>query len=100
LDLIRLLRNEFAHSRKPFGFDTPEVKAVCGKLKIPDLPDANIPHGFLERVPFEQLKAASDISNPRTRYISACHNLSYRLLNAGGGFRAGMAIGARPPDLP
>jgi hypothetical protein len=100
LDLIQLLRNAFAHSRKPFGFDAPEVKAVCDELKIPDLPGAYIPDGFLERVPFEQLKAANDISNPRTRYISACHNLSYRLLNAGGGFRVGMAVGARPPDLP
>jgi hypothetical protein len=46
LNLIRILRNEFAHSRKPFGFDAPEVKAVCDELKIPDLPGAYIPDGF------------------------------------------------------
>jgi hypothetical protein len=82
LDLIRLLRNEFAHSRKPFGFSTPEVKAVCDRLQMPDRPGAYIPHGFLERVPIEELKAAGDKANPRTRYITACHNLAYRMLVA------------------
>ena len=82
LDLIRLLRNEFAHSRKPFGFSTPPVKAVCDKLKIPDRPGAYIPHGFLERVPHDALAAATDKTNPRTRYIMACHNLAYRMFVA------------------
>jgi hypothetical protein len=82
LDLVRLLRNEFAHSRKPFGFSTPEVKAVCDRLRMPDQPGAYIPHGFLERVSHEDLKAAADKTDPKTRYIMACHNLAYRMLVA------------------
>src|SRR3954465_14012986 len=38
LDIIRLLRNEFAHSRKSFGFSDPPVAAVCGQLRSPDWP--------------------------------------------------------------
>jgi hypothetical protein len=79
LDLIRLLRNEFAHSRKSFDFNTPEVKVVCDKLQIPDLPGAYIPHFFRQRVSNDRLVTANDNSNPRTRYIIACHNLAHRM---------------------
>jgi hypothetical protein len=58
LDLIRFLRNEFAHSRIPFGFTTPEVRAVCDRFKIVDLPGNLIPHGYSSRVPDEE----SDLS--------------------------------------
>lgn len=34
LDLLREIRNAIAHSKKPLGFDTPEVKAVCRRLKL------------------------------------------------------------------
>lgn len=89
LDLIRVLRNEFAHSRMSFGFITPEVKAVCDRLKMPDLPESYIPHGYLNRVPHEELAAASDKSHPKTRFISACHNVAYRMLVAREGPKAG-----------
>ena len=82
MDLIRLLRNEFAHSRMPFDFNTPEVKPICDKLKMPDLPGAYIPHGFLSRVSESELRAARDMSNPKTRFVSACHNLAYRMIVA------------------
>ena len=36
LDLIRVMRNEFAHSRKSFGFTDDPVAAVCKQLKSPD----------------------------------------------------------------
>jgi hypothetical protein len=36
LDLIRLMRNEFAHSRQSFGFLDPPVAAVCRQLRSPD----------------------------------------------------------------
>jgi DNA-binding MltR family transcriptional regulator len=36
VDLIRELRNEFAHSRKSFGFEQEEVAAVCAKLQLPN----------------------------------------------------------------
>lgn len=37
LDLIREIRNVFAHSRKPLSFDTKQVRAACAHLKIPDI---------------------------------------------------------------
>jgi hypothetical protein len=74
------LRNEFAHSRRSFKFTTPEVKAVCDELKIPDLQGAYIPPGLLQRVSHEGLKDASDSSHPKTRYIMACENLIFRML--------------------
>jgi DNA-binding MltR family transcriptional regulator len=40
LNLIKLLRNEFAHSSRAFNFQTPEVIAVCNELKIPKLQDS------------------------------------------------------------
>ena len=36
LDLIRLIRNEFAHCRRPLRFELAVVKAVCDRLQIPD----------------------------------------------------------------
>jgi len=35
LNLIKELRNQFAHSRRPFDFQTPEVVAVCNQLRSP-----------------------------------------------------------------
>jgi hypothetical protein len=49
LDLIKFLRNEFAHSRLPFDFKTPEVRAVCDQLKIVEVPGITIPHGYISR---------------------------------------------------
>ena len=40
LKLIKELRNQFAHSRIAFDFQTPEVAAVCNELKVPKLPDS------------------------------------------------------------
>jgi hypothetical protein len=80
LYLIRTIRNEFAHSRKPFDFDTPEVKNVCAFLKTPDIPGVHIPHGYLNTVPNDMLEAATDISHGRTRYVTACFAVSERML--------------------
>jgi hypothetical protein len=89
LDLIRFLRNEFAHSRIPFGFKTPEVQAVCDRFQIVDLPGGQIPHGYLSRVPDEELEAAKDKTYPKTRFITECHHLSYRMLSVINGPQAG-----------
>lgn len=89
LNLVRFLRNEFAHSRMPFGFRTPEVRAVCSHLQIIDLPGTHIPFGYLNRVSHEDLKAAHDKTDPKTRFISTCHNLSYRMSVKRDGPRAG-----------
>jgi hypothetical protein len=94
LDLIRLMRNEFAHSRKSFNFETPQIADVCQQLRSPDWPGAFIPHGFLEAVPDEDLGDAASKEHPRTRYISACHVLSERLLG-----NSRKAAGPMPVDL-
>ena len=80
LNLIRILRNEFAHSRMPFDFSTPEVCAVCDNFKMVDLPGNTLPFGYLNRVSHGELEAAVDKTNPKTRFISTCHNISYRML--------------------
>lgn len=86
LDLIRILRNEFAHSRRSFNFEMSAVKNVCNHLKAPDSPRAFIPHGYLSSVTDKELKDASDKKHPRTRYIMTCHIIAERLL-----------LNARPP---
>ena len=89
LDLVRLLRNEFAHSRIPFKFTTKEVRAVCDKFKIVDLPGSLIPHGYLSRVPHDELGNSADKGHPRTRFITECHALAYRMIMTTNGPRPG-----------
>jgi hypothetical protein len=89
LDLIRFLRNEFAHSRIPFRFTTPEVRAVCDRFQIIDLPGNFIPRGYLNRVPESELEAATDRTHPKTRFITECHSLAYRIILVTHGPRAG-----------
>jgi len=84
LDLIRELRNGFAHSRNSFEFVTPEVAAMCRELRAPDAPGSFIPHSYLATVDHEKLGEASDKSHPRTRFLSACHTISERLLSNAG----------------
>src|SRR5258708_26370800 len=50
LDLIRLLRNEFGHTRMPINFGTPEVHEVCKQFKIIDLRDSWINEVYLTEV--------------------------------------------------
>jgi hypothetical protein len=80
LELVRLIRNEFAHSRISFEFTTPVVADVCRQLRAPDAPGAFIPRGYLQAASDDDLADASDKAHPRTRYISTCHILAERLL--------------------
>ena len=100
LDLIRLLRNEFAHSRISFGFTAPAVAAVCAQLKILEEPYHQIPFGYLQAVPKDELANASDLNHPRTRYISACHNLGYRLFIKREGAHPGDIVFPNDEPLP
>lgn len=81
LDIVRVMRNEFAHSRKSFNFTTPQVAAVCAELKAPNSTGGFIPMRWLEAVSEDELGEASDKCHPRTRYISTCHILAERLLS-------------------
>ncbi len=77
LDLIRELRNGFAHTRHPTTFSTPQVAEVCRCLKLPDnlqlsvVPDSYYAY-FLQKV--------ADQAHPRTRFTVACHTISAHLL--------------------
>jgi hypothetical protein len=82
LDLIRLLQNEFAHSRKSFGFATPQVAAVCAELKSPEWPGSFVPLGIQELAKDnDELAASVDMANAKSRYVKACYTISERLLD-------------------
>ena len=80
LDLIRELRNGFAHTRHPMTLSTPHVAEVCKFLKLPDDKKlrATGPQPYYDRYP--DLAVAADQSHPRTRFTVACHTISVRLL--------------------
>ncbi len=99
LDLIRLLRNGFAHSRRHIDFDTPQTAAVCKHLKYPDLPGAFMQFTSLERAAAELGKA--DLAKSGTRYRIACHTISSRLIkNVSRLQRLGPHRMEPPPQLP
>jgi len=89
LDLIRFLRNEFAHSRMSFSFDTPEVRAVCDRFKIVDLAGSAIPYGYIRRAEDDRQEMVTITSDPKTRFIASCHSISYRMLVARDGAKEG-----------
>jgi hypothetical protein len=81
LDLIRILRNGFAHSRIHFQFTTSEVAGVCSQLRAPDSAGAFIPHAWLRLASKDDLSDAADTKHPRTRYVMTCHIIAERLLS-------------------
>jgi hypothetical protein len=70
LDLIRLLRNEFAHSLMPISFETPEVQAVCQQFRLLDLPDSLLNHVYLARVTGLDPDLMRDRNHPKTRFFA------------------------------
>jgi hypothetical protein len=99
LNIIKLLRNEFAHSRVPFDFQTPQVIAVCNELQVPKLPDSN------SSFPLMTTNAPSrfgitGIPPSWTLFVSACHNIAYRLLVKRDGIRAGDFVFVNDEPLP
>jgi hypothetical protein len=91
LDLIRILRNEFAHSRKSFDLTTPEVASVCGNLRMPKRHSGFIPSAWLRSVPSSEAENARNIDHPRTRFITTCHILAEGLLGNSGQVYEGSA---------
>jgi hypothetical protein len=106
LDLIRTLRNAFAHSRISFDFEAPEVRAVCDQLKPPDLPESVSPFPLLEtwarygNMPSEDMRWAVDGTHPKTRFISTCHNAVVRMNIGRLGFRPGDFVYSNDDPLP
>ena len=79
LDIIRTIRNEFAHSRKQFGFDTPELADVSAHLQTPDFPGAFMEFTSLERA---AAQLGANLKDASTRYRTASQTLSSRLLQS------------------
>ena len=78
LDLIRLLRNGFAHCSRPMSFSTTEVAAVCKYLQVPSINGIGItPQGFLKT----KRNFNPNLQDPKTRYISACYSIARHLLD-------------------
>jgi DNA-binding MltR family transcriptional regulator len=78
LNIIREVRNGFAHDRRPLTFATPEVADMCKHLKLPDYKSVAIPTGYLKVA--KDKSAAKDMKNPKTRYIVACFTISHFLM--------------------
>jgi hypothetical protein len=97
LDLVRFMRNEFAHSRKPMTFETAEVIAVCAHLQFPELPMVNIPTGGLDRTLAPE---DYDKTIAKTRYRITCHNITVRLIALNMGIAAHPDIKLPPDPLP
>jgi hypothetical protein len=70
LDLLRHLRNAFAHSHVPITFETPEVAGAIGQFKLQTLlPPYNL---GAERKPYPD--------EPRARFHHACETMSHNLI--------------------
>jgi len=92
LYFIKELRNEFAHSRRPFDFQTPQVVAVCNELKVPHLDDSSDP--FKSRI------GAEAKSKSWMLFVSACHNIAYRMLVKREGPKEGDFVFINDEPLP
>lgn len=79
LNIIRHLRNQFAHSRKPIEFTTPVVRVCCENLSYPDEPGVLLSFRMINAVSNERLQQASDRTHPRTRYFTACNEIAQRI---------------------
>lgn len=79
LNIIRTLRNQFAHSRKPIKFSTGVVKIACSHLMLPDQPGVFLNFSMLNKTSRRRLKAASDKKHPRTRFFTACNEIAQRI---------------------
>jgi hypothetical protein len=85
LNLIRTLRNGFAHSRKPMRFTTPVVRKICDRLMFPDFPNVTLSFEMLDKTPKRKLPNASDKKHPRTRYFTTCNEIARRIWYVRGG---------------
>jgi hypothetical protein len=85
LNIIRRMRNQFAHSRRPIEFVTPVVKTCCDELVYPTQPNVFVPFNYLNKVSDERLEDASDRTHPRTRFFISCHEITQRIFFIRGG---------------
>jgi hypothetical protein len=77
LDIIRELRNGFAHTRRPLEFETKEVTDMCNYLRLPDSKMSQQPPIYSERYP---ITVATDNNHPRTRFTAVCYTITVHLM--------------------
>ncbi|HEX4114027.1 MAG TPA: hypothetical protein VH020_15955 [Stellaceae bacterium] len=80
LDIIRELRNGFAHVRLPMALETPAIAGMCKHLKLPDMPGNMLPYAYSEKF---DLKIVTDETHPRTRFTRSCHTIALRFIELG-----------------
>jgi hypothetical protein len=85
LNIIRNLRNQFAHSRMPIAFTTPVVQACCDELVYPDAPGVTLSFKMINTVSEQRFEQASDKHHPRTRYFTSCNEIAQRIYFIRGG---------------
>lgn len=88
LNILREIRNFFAHEMAPLNFKTPEIAQACGELIVPD------PH-FI--VPVGSLKTTT----AREQYLSTALAIGATvLMNITGTWWEGEAEERKPTPLP
>lgn len=81
LDLIREIRNQVAHSFRPFRFNIPVVKQACMTLLLPDDFASGFEERTLHKARRRNLKRwRSNRDKPRDRFEIAAHALLYGLI--------------------
>ena len=83
-DLLREIRNAVAHSRRPLSFVTPEIAAVCGRLKTREQ--------MVDRDAAVAAEFEKDTKGPKLRYVAMSFLIFQQLRRA--------ASAAPPRDRP
>jgi hypothetical protein len=78
LDLVRHVRNEFAHTLRPLDFTVSAVADVCAELEYCDLDGVETPSSYFQGAPDQ--KVARSMMNARTRYFTTCHEIASRMM--------------------
>lgn len=81
LDIIRLMRNEFAHCRKPISFDLPVVRDICINLQIPETDIKRTPYGYWNATPHDDLALAVAGDSAKMKFVTSCHTIATYLLD-------------------
>jgi hypothetical protein len=88
-EIIRELRNAFAHERYPMEFETPEVSGMCQHLRLADHPKLRQqPPIYSEKYPDKGI--VINRSHPRTRFTAACYTITVHLLMSRNQLASGM----------
>jgi len=80
LEIIRVVRNGFAHCRKNLKFATPETAEMCAHLQWPDRSDAELPMG--SGPDGEAWGIAGDTEGPSARYRISVHTIAAKMFKA------------------